>query len=189
MTGSAYLASQDENPFGSLVAMYIVAKIRCRGRWSRSRAGQPEPGHGPARHDDRQQPTAAVRRSEAALLRRFTRAAGDPGEVRLLHDHEASFTPWSGNAEVPASSNSRSPPARTAALPRREPAVQAVADRRHHQRQRRRVHSFTMTISREDGKQSMQGSSCTCRRASGDALGRDALREAQANAGTCGRTA
>ena len=78
---------QDANPFGSLVALYIVA--RRPGVWRARQArwrSQTRPGDGPAGLDVQEHAATAVRRLEAALLRWLARAVGNPRVVRLLHD-------------------------------------------------------------------------------------------------------
>ena len=85
LKGDVILATQDDNPFRSLVALYIVAKGP--GFWVKL-AGpcRPRSGHGPGDDDVRQQPPAAVLASACGTARRIPGGAGDARGVRDLHD-------------------------------------------------------------------------------------------------------
>ena len=81
LKGFVYLASQNENPFGSLIAMYIEAEDPVSGTLVKLPAQVSLTPSGQVAHDDRGQPAAAVRRRRTALLRWGTRAAGDPRQA------------------------------------------------------------------------------------------------------------
>ncbi len=104
LTGAAYLAEQDQNPFGSLVALYIVAEDPVSGVLVKQ-AGQveldPVTGRVTAVFSENPQ----VPFSELSL--NFFGSARAPLSTPPscgAYTTTASFTPWSGNAPVEASS-------------------------------------------------------------------------------------
>ena len=61
LEGAVYLATQDSNPFGSLIAMYIVAEDPIFGELDQARGrSDAEPGYGADRHDVQEHARRAV---------------------------------------------------------------------------------------------------------------------------------
>jgi uncharacterized repeat protein (TIGR01451 family) len=103
LEGSVYLAQQNQNPFGSLVAMYIVAKdpqsgvlLKLAGEVSLSETGQI---------------TTTFKNSPQAPLEEATFSFFGGARAPLTtpahcgtYTTQASFTPWSESPPVPASS-------------------------------------------------------------------------------------
>ena len=94
LEGSIYLAQQGNagpaqgaNPFGSLLALYLVAEGDGMLDQAR-REGHSRPADRPVDGHVRRQPAAPVQRAEAELLRRATGAARDPGRLRRLRSEE-----------------------------------------------------------------------------------------------------
>ena len=87
MKGSIYLAQQNANPFGSLLAVYMV--VEGHGVTAKI-AGKidTDPNTRPAHRDLRRKPAAAVQRPQAGLLRRPRRGAGQPERLRQLQRHQ-----------------------------------------------------------------------------------------------------
>ena len=106
-----YLASPQnfaglpQNPFSSLIAMYLIAEEPQSGCARQARGGGvAEPGNG-ADHDElRRHPAAAVQRPEARIPRRGTRRARDPRACGS-YTTEATLTPWSGTKPVTTTSS------------------------------------------------------------------------------------
>jgi hypothetical protein len=200
LTGAVYLASQNENPFGSLLAMYMMVEdpisgstIKLAGEVSLCEsAGQ----------------TVSGVTCEAAgqIVTTFKNTPDLPFEDLELHffggeraplstpsrcgtyTTRAWFTPWDGNAPVEASSqfaiehgpNGVSCPG--ASLPF-HPSLTAGTT----SIQAGGFSPFTMTMSREDGNQNLQAISLKMPPGlSGLLAGVELCGEAQANAGTCG---
>ncbi len=188
LTGAAYLATQDQNPFGSLVAMYIVAQDPVSGTLVKV-AGEVTPN-----------PVTGQ------LVSTFDNTPQLPFEDLRLHffggsraplatpakcggyTTTASFAPWSGNAEVPASSEfeiktgPNGGPCPGASLPFAPSLAGGTTN----------VAAggftpFTMTMSREDGNQQLQGIQLHMPPGLLGMLSSVTLcEEAQANAGACG---
>ncbi len=61
LEGAVYLAAQEANPFGSLIAMYIVAEDPVFGELDQARGRSVvEPADGADRHDVQEHPRRAV---------------------------------------------------------------------------------------------------------------------------------
>ena len=123
LTGHVYLAAQEANPFGSLMAIYIVAEERERGvlvklpgevtlcksvgRRSPDAEGEPIPGvtckrWGRSSRRSLNTPQAPDRRIRIALLRRRKSAVDDTGALRDVSDAVTSFVSWSGETKDPS---------------------------------------------------------------------------------------
>ncbi len=188
LEGAVYLASQDANPFGSLVAMYLVAEDASAGVLVKL------PGE-VSLNQDTGQITATFKDSpqlpfEDAELHFFggERAPLASPSHCGAYTTNAAFTPWSGNPPAESSSTFDivSGPSHTAcpgaSLPF-SPSLTAGAT----SIQAGGFSPFEMTMSREDGEQSLQGVQLKMPLGmSGTLSNVELCGEEQANAGTCG---
>jgi hypothetical protein len=187
LEGAVYLASQNENPFGSLIAMYLIAEDPVSGTLIKV------PGE--------------VRLSETGqVVTTFKNTPELPFEDLELHffggeraplttpSHcgtyttQASLVPWDGNGPVNTSSSfhitsgPNGGPCPGASLPF-SPSLTAGTTNV----QAGAFSQFTMTMSREDGQQNLQAISLKMPPGlSGLLSGVKLCGEAEANAGTCG---
>jgi hypothetical protein len=187
LEGSVYLAAQNANPFGSLIAMYLIAKdpvsgtiIKQTGEVALTPSGQ--------------------------IITTFKNLPNDPFEDAELHffggeraplttpSHcgtyttQAVFTPWSGNAPVTSTSSfniehgPHGTPCPGAHLPFNPTFTGGSTNL-----QAGSFTPLTGTFSREDGEQQMKRVHFTLPPGlSGILTGVKLCPEAQANAGTCG---
>ncbi len=193
LKGAVYLGAPRRgrsgmNPFGSLLAMYIVARDPVSGV-SLKLPGQvsldPNSGQLVATFEDT--PQLPFEDLRAALLRRVARAAVHAGAVRLFYT-AASLAPWSGERSLAAllelpdhlrperrsvsGARCRSLPSLTAGTT----SIQAGG-----------FSPFTMTMGREDGNQNLRRDpAADAAGAAGDALQVKLCGEPQADEGTCG---
>jgi hypothetical protein len=162
--GAMYLATQDANPFGSLLAMYLVAEEPKAGvlvKLPGEVALNQQTGQIEAKFENTQQvPFEELEvhffGGDRAPLSTPPLCKGIvPGEGGYVTT--ASFTPWSGNHPVPASSEfaitsgphggpCKNPQPFSPSLVAQSTNVQAGG-----------FTPFTMTMSREDGEQQLQG--------------------------------
>jgi hypothetical protein len=187
LTGAAYLAAQDENPFGSLVALYIVVKDPVSGVLVKL-AGQvsPDPVTGQivsTFENTPQLPFSNLR------LNFFGTARAPLSTPALCGDYQTttSIEPWTGGAPAtpsstfrissgPGGSPCRDPLPFAPSLTAGTTSIQAGG-----------FSPFTMTMSREDGSQNLQGIQLHMPPGLLGTLSSVKLcGEAQANAGTCG---
>jgi hypothetical protein len=187
LEGAAYLATQDANPFGSLIALYIVARDPVSGTLVKL-AGQvtPDPVTGQLTSTFKNTPQLPF---ENLRLHFFGGSRAPLGTPALCGTYTttASISPWSGNPPVGSSSQFQitsgpngapcsdplpfSPSLTTGSL-----NLQAGA-----------FTPFTTTMSREDGQQALQGIQLHMPPGlSGLLTGVKLCGEAEANAGTCG---
>jgi hypothetical protein len=185
LKGFVYLATQNENPFGSLIAMYVVAEdpvsgvlLKLAGEVSLSDTGQV---------------TTTFRNSPQAPLEEATFSFFGGARAPLTtparcgpYTTQASFTPWSESAPVNASSTfnittgpnggpCQDPLPFAPTLAAGTTNIQAGA-----------FSPLTTTISREDGNQDIQTVQLHMPPGlSGILAGIPLCPEAQANAGTC----
>ncbi len=195
LIGSVYLASQDANPFGSLLAMYIVAEDSVSGVLVKL-AGEVklDPTTGQITATFENTPQAPF---EDAELHFFggDRAPLSTPSLCGTYTTEASITPWNGNPPVNTSSSFQivtgpsgsacpnTPGSGSAASLPFKPSLTAGTT----SNQAGGFSPFTMTMSREDGNQNLQAISLHMPPGISGLLSSVALcGEAQANAGTCG---
>ncbi len=187
LTGAAYLATQNANPFGSLVALYIVAKDPVSGVLVKL-AGQvtPDPVTGQLVSTFDNTPQLPF---EELSLHFFGGSRAPLGTPALCGSYTttASIAPWSGNPPVGSSSEFliTSGPNHTPcsnplpfdpSLTTGSLNIQAGA-----------FTPFTMTMSREDGNQSLDGVQLKMPPGLLGTLSSVKLcGEAEGNAGTCG---
>jgi hypothetical protein len=187
LTGGAYLAAQNQNPFGSLVALYIVAQDPVSGTLIKL-AGE-----------------VKLDQATGQLVSTFDNTPQLPFEDLKLHffggdraplatpaacgsyTTTASIDPWSGNAPVSSSSTFQitsgpngsacaSPLPFSPSLTAGTTSIQAGG-----------FSPFTMTVTRGDGQQNIQGIQLHMPAGlSGLLTGVELCGEAQANAGSCG---
>jgi hypothetical protein len=187
LVGAAYLAAQNANPFGSLVALYIVVENKTAGVLVKL-AGEvkPDPVTGQLVSTFKNTPQVPF---EDLRLHFFGGSRAPLGTPALCGSYTttASFAPWSGNQPVDSSSEFLitsgpnhtpcsnplpfSPELTTGSL-----NIQAGA-----------FTPFTMTMSREDGNQNLDAIQLKMPPGLLGELSKVKLcDEANANAGTCG---
>ena len=187
LTGAVYLGAQEANPFGSLVAMYIVAKDPVSGTVVKL-------------------PGAVHLTSSGQIISTFENNPQLPFEDAELHffggerapltsparcgayTTQASYTPWAGTEAVDASSTfdvtsgPHGSPCPGASLPF-NPSLTAGTT----SIQAGGFSPFTMTMSREDGEQTLQSVNLHMPSGvSGLLAGVELCPEPQADQGTCG---
>jgi hypothetical protein len=188
LSGSVYLASQDANPFGSLVAMYIVAEDVKAGLLIKL-AGevQPNPVTGQLAATFDNTPQLPFEDLELHFF------GGDRAPLSTpalcgAYTTQASIAPWSGNPAVGSSSTfdvSSGPSGSPCADPLPfNPSLTAGSTNI----QAGAFSPFTMTMSREDGQQNLKAVELHMPPGLLGTLATVKLcGEAQANAGTCGQ--
>jgi hypothetical protein len=187
LVGAAYLAQQDDNPFGSLVALYIVVRDPISGVLVKL-AGQvtPNPVTGQLVSTFEDTPQLPF---EDLTLHFFGGSRAPLGTPALCGGYTtiASIAPWSGNAPVqsnsefeitsgPNGSPCSNPLPFDPSLTTGSLNIQAGA-----------FTPFTMTMSREDGNQTLDGVQLKMPPGLLGTLSSVKLcGEAEGNAGTCG---
>jgi hypothetical protein len=157
LEGAVYLAAQEENPFGSLIAMYIVAEdpvagvlVKLPGEVHLSEAGQIE---GTFKNN----PELPFEDAELHFFGGERAPLATP-ERCGTYTTSASFEPWSGNEAVSSSSHfeitsgPNGAPCPGGALPF-SPSLAAQTT----SIQAGGFSPFTTTMSRQDGNQQLQG--------------------------------
>ncbi len=187
LEGAAYLAAQNANPFGSLVALYIVAKDPVSGVLVKL-AGQvtPNPVTGQLVSTFTETPQLPF---ENLSLHFFGGSRAPLGTPALCggYTSTASITPWSGNQPVNSSSEfqiTSGPNGAPCANPLPfAPSLTAGSSNI----QAGAFTPFTMTMSREDGNQNLKAILLHMPPGLSGTLSHVALcGEPQADAGTCG---
>jgi len=200
LEGAVYLATQEANLFGSLLAMYIVAEdpvsgvlVKLPGKIGLCEVpGQviagmacKTPGQVITTVEDN--PQLPFEDAELHFFGGERAPLTTPARCGT-YETEASFTPWSGNEPVPSSSafkitsGPHETPCPGASLPF-NPSLTAGTT----SNSAAGFSPFTMTMSREDGNQPLQGVKLTMPPGLLGTLSNVTLcAEAQANAGTCG---
>jgi hypothetical protein len=188
LEGSLYLATQNSNPFGSLVAMYIVAEDKESGVLVKL-PGQValDPNTGQLTATFKNSPQAPLESAEIHLFGGARAPLSTPAHCGI-YTTNATFTPWSGTPPVTSQSPFRittgpnGSPCPPAALPFAPTLTAGTTNI-----QAGAFSPLTTTISRSDGNQDMQ--SVTLHMPAGlEGLltGVKLCGEAQANEGTCG---
>jgi hypothetical protein len=187
LEGAVYLATQNENPFGSLIAMYIVAEdpisgslVKLPGKVTLNQTtGQIESTF-------ENTPQLAFEDAELHFFGGERAPLATPAHCGT-YTTNATFTPWSGDPAVHSSSSFQitSGPNGTAcpgaALPF-SPTLTAETVNN----QAGSFSPFTLTMSREDGQQSLKSIQLHMPAGlSGVLTGIPLCGEAQANTGTC----
>lgn len=187
LTGAVYLATQTDNPFGSLVAMYMVVQdpssgtlIKLAGEVALSDTGQIVTTFKNTPDLPFEDLTMHFFGGERAPLAMPSRCG--------TYTTEAVFTPWDGNPPVRTDSSftidhgPNGGPCPGASLP-----FNPTLDAGLINNQAGTSSPFTMTMSREDGEQNLQAISMNMPPGvMGSLTGVKLCEEAQANAGTCG---
>ncbi len=200
LEGAVYLASQNENPFGSLVAMYLMIEDPVSGSTVKL-AGEVH-----LCETTGEVLKGVTCQAPGQIITTFANTPDLPFEELELHffggeraplstpsrcgtyTTQASFTPWDGNSPVNTSSSFQiehgpnGGPCPGASLPF-NPSLTAGTT----SNQAGGFTPFTMTMSRVDGQQNLQAISLKMPAGlSGLLTGVELCGEAQANAGTCG---
>jgi hypothetical protein len=186
LEGAVYLAAQNANPFGSLIAMYLVAEDPISGVLIKLAGEVTLSDTGSIVGTFRNSPQAPF---EDAVLHFF-----DGPQAPLAtparcgaYTTSGSFTPWSGGATVQSQSHFEiisGPSGRP--CPNPLPFAPSLAAGTSNP-QAGAFSSLTTTISREDGNQDLQTVQLrTPPGVSGVLTGVKLCADAQANAGTCG---
>jgi hypothetical protein len=186
LTGAVYLASQNENPFGSLIAMYLIAEdpvsgtvVKLPGEVSLSPSGQ-------ITTTFQNNPQLAFEDAEIHFFGGPRAPLSTPARCGT-YTLNASFEPWSGGQDVSSQSSFQittgpnGSPCPGASLPF-SPTLTGGSSNI----QAGAFTPFTTTISRPDGNQNLQ--SVTLRMPpglSGILTGVPLCDEADANAGSC----
>ncbi|HTA96460.1 MAG TPA: hypothetical protein VK730_02325 [Solirubrobacteraceae bacterium] len=187
LEGSIYLASQNENPFGSLIAMYIVAEdpvsgvlVKLPGEVSLN------PVTGQISTTFKNTPQAPFEDAELHFFGGERAPLATPANCGT-YTTNASFTPWSGNAPVSSQSSFEIKTGPNGGpCPNGLPFAPTLAAGST-SNQASSFSPLTTTITREDGQQNIQQVTLHMPRGLSGVLAGVALcPEAQANAGTCG---
>jgi hypothetical protein len=187
LKGAVYLATQDENPFGTLLAMYIVAEDAVSGVLLKLPGEVSlDPSTGQLVSTFQNTPQLPF---ENLRLHFFGESRAPLGTPALCGGYvtNASFAPWSGNSPSNVSStfNITSGPNGApcqSSLPF-SPSLTAETTNI----QAGGFSPFTLTMSREDGQQNLQAISVHMPPGlSGFLAGVKLCGESEANAGTCG---
>ncbi len=185
--GSVYVAAQNENPFGSLFALYVVADdpvsgvlVKLAGKLTLDETT------GQMRATFENTPDAPIEELEMHFFGGDDATLATPSKCGT-YTTAASFTPWSGGEPVVASPEfAITAGPHGGACPGTLPFAPHVTSGTTSNRAGA-YSDFTTTISREDGEQAIEGVSLrTPPGFSGMLKGVALCPEAQANAGTCG---
>jgi hypothetical protein len=187
LEGAVYLAAQDENPFGSLIAMYLFAEDPQAGLVVKL-AGQvtPNPVNGQLVATFKETPQVPF---EDLKLHFFGGSRAPLGTPALCGSYatRASIVPWSGNPPVESSSVFQVD-AGPSGTPCSNPLPFAPSlETGSLNLQASGFTPFTLTMSREDGNQNLQGLQVTLPSGVlGDLSNVTLCGEPQAQEGTCG---
>jgi hypothetical protein len=187
LEGAVYLASQDENPFGSLIAMYIVAQDPISGTLLKLPGEvKPDPVTGQLVSTFKETPELPFEDLELHFFGGERAPLSTPSACGT-HTTRAVFGPWSGNMPAepsstfditsgPNGSPCASPLPFAPSLTAGSTSIQAGG-----------FSPFTMTMSRDDGNQNLQAISLHMPPGlSGLLAGVELCPELQADQGLCG---
>jgi hypothetical protein len=187
LEGSVYLASQESNPFGTLVAMYIVAQDPVSGTLVKLPGAVHLTASGQIVATFENNPQLPFEDAELHFFGGERAPLASPSRCGT-YTTSASYTPWSGNESIGASSSfeiktgpngSACPGASLPFSPSLTAGTTSI--------QAGGFSPFTLTMSREDGQQSLQAISLHMPAGlSGLLAGVELCREPQADQGTCG---
>ena len=187
IVGDVYLATQESNPFGSLVAMYIVAKDPVSGTLVKLPGVVHLTETGQIVSTFENNPQLPFEDAELHFFGGERAPLASPARCGA-YTTNASFTPWSGGEPVGSStsfevkSGPSGAPCPGASLPF-DPSLTAGTT----SNQAGGFSPFTMTMSREDGQQSLKSVEVrTPEGMSGLLAGVALCPEPQASLGTCG---
>ncbi len=187
LEGSVYLASQDTNPFGSLVAMYLVAEDPVSGSLIKLAGEVQLTATGQIVTTFKNTPDVPFEDLELHFFGGERAPLTTPSRCGT-YTTNASFTPWDGNGPVSSSSSFQiehgpgGGPCPGQSLPF-NPSLTAGTT----SNQAGGFSPFTMTMSRPDGSQNLQAISLHMPPGlSGLLSGVKLCGEAEGNAGTCG---
>jgi hypothetical protein len=187
VTGAVYLASQNANPFGSLVATYLIAEDPVSGALVRLVGEVHLTSTGQLVATFQNNPQLAFEDAELHFFGGARAPLTTPSHCGA-YTTNATFTPWSGNEAVNASSTfdvtsgPNGSPCPGASLPFSASLTGGMIDNNG-----AAFSPLSTTISREDGEQNMQSVTLhTPPGLSGTLSTVKLCPEAQANEGTCG---
>jgi hypothetical protein len=195
LEGAVYLAAQNENPFGSLVAMYLVAEDPISGILAKLPGEVSLNGaSGRITATFKNSPQVPFEDAELHFFGGDRAPLSTPG-LCGSYTTQATLTPWSGNAPVNASSTFKiltGPNGGPCPNPAGEQSLSALPfapalTAGTTSNQAGGFSPFTMTMSREDGNQNLQAVKLHMPPGLlGTVSTVTPCGEAQANAGTCG---
>ncbi len=187
LEGAVYLAAQNANPFGSLVAMYMIAQDPVSGTIVKLTGEVHLTDTGQIVTTFKNTPDLPFEDLELHFFGGARAPLTTPSRCGT-YTTQAVFVPWDGNGPVNTSSSFQitsgpnGTPCPGASLPF-DPSLAAGTT----SNQAGGLTPFTMTMSREDGQQTLQSVSLKMPPGlSGLLTGVELCGEAQANAGTCG---
>jgi hypothetical protein len=187
LEGAVYLASQNANPFGSLVAMYLVAEDQVSGSTIKLAGEVQLTGTGQIVTTFKNTPDLPFEDLELHFFGGERAPLTTPSHCGT-YTTQASFVPWDGNGPVNTTSSfniehgPNGSPCPGASLPF-NPSLTAGTTNI----QAAGFSAFTMTMSREDGQQSLQSVSLKMPPGlSGLLTGVELCPEPQADEGLCG---
>jgi len=187
LVGAVYLGAQEANPFGSLVAMYVVAEDPVSGTVVKLPGVVHLTPSGQIVSTFENNPQLPFEDAELHFFGGERAPLASPSRCGA-YTTQASYTPWSGNGVVDASSTfdvtsgPHGGPCPGASLPFSPSLTGGTTSI-----QAGGFSPFTMTISREDGEQTLQAISLHMPSGvSGLLAGVELCPEPQADQGTCG---
>ncbi len=187
LEGAVYLATQEANPFGSLVAMYVVAEDPVSGTLVKLPGVVHLTPSGQIVSTFEDTPQLPFEDAELHFFGGERAPLTSPSRCGA-YTTDATYTPWSGNENIDATSTfevttgPNGSPCPGASLPF-SPSLTAGTT----SIQAGGFSPFTMTMSREDGQQALQAITLHMPEGlSGLLAGVELCGEAQANTGTCG---
>ncbi len=187
LTGAAYLGAQEANPFGSLIAMYVVVQDPVSGTLVKLPGVVHLTPSGQIVLTFAENPQLPFEDAELHFFGGERAPLTSPARCGS-YTTNATYTPWSGGEEATSSSafeitsGPHGSPCPGSSLPFSPSLTGGTTSI-----QAGGFSPFTMTMSREDGQQPLQGITLHMPKGlSGLLQGVELCGEAQANTGTCG---